>query len=113
MNLTIRLLKHSNLEDSILIRKRMNGTFLISYIDGNIPNNAWASAKKDDELMLFLERVIYFFKNDVNTFEEIEVSIPGQPVIHMAKINCNDDFISNVMTSIEDFVYKPPSRFTR
>lgn len=113
MNLIVRLIKHSNIEDSILIRKRMNGGFVISYVDGNIPNNAWASPKTDDQLILYLERVIYFFKNDVNTFEEISVSIPGQPVIHMAKKNCNDDFISNLMTSIEEFVYRPSSRFTR
>jgi hypothetical protein len=112
MDLLFRLLRANGCDDIITIRKRMNGTYLLRYTDGNMPNHVWVSEKENHEIMLYLQVTLTFFKNDPEPFSRLQVSIPGHPVISTSQASFTSSLYEDLIAIIEEHIYKPARSFT-
>ena len=110
MDLSFRIMKlHS--EDTILFRRRYNGTFLVRFVDGSLPNTVWVSEKTKEELMTYIESTLLFFRLDTDPFEKIQINIPSHPVILLNKNLITEEVAESLLDVINEYVHNPPASF--
>ena len=113
MDLTIHLIRANDVIDEIVFRRRMNGTFLLRFVNGSCPNTVWVNQKTIEEVIQYIESTFFFFRVDAIPFERISISIPSRPRIFARHSEFTSLFGDDVLDSIETYLYNPPTSFTQ
>ena len=110
MDFSLKLIRTSGLHDIITARKRMNGDYLVRYVDQNKPNTVWVFGKSQDAFLTYIENIVFFIKNDLE-FTTLQLTVPTYPSINLSVQELNDLAAHKFLNTVEDYIFTPPSSF--
>ena len=103
--------RDSSTDDIITVRKRIQGDYLVRYVDGGLPNMVWVNSKTEPELLDYIENILTFFEVDHDPFMSLQVTLPGWPIIYVQHKDVNREIIARIMDSIEMYLKNSPALF--
>jgi hypothetical protein len=103
--------RDSTTDDIITVRKRVQGDYLVRYVDGILPHTVWVNSKTESELLDYIENILMFFQVDHDPFISLQVTLPGWPIIYIRHKDIDREIILRIMDSIEMYLKNSPASF--